>query len=275
MSHGGARKRGQHLPIVLLITADTLRTLAGLAGLLLFAAIEIRFPCRKRIDPIFRHYRINLSLMVCNAIVLSLLVGGMTTAYAKALALHRIGLLHHLNIGLPTQILLTLVFLDGVTYLVHIASHLIPLLWRFHRVHHTDRDLDVTSASRFHPVEIFLSIVIRSAAMTLWGPPWEAVVIFEGTLFFFAQWGHSNFTIPKQIEPMVRFLFVTPDMHRLHHSDDRAYTDSNYSTVLSCWDRIFRTYTKAPRSAFVIGLTTYPDVTQLTFLRLLTLPFRK
>ncbi len=260
--------------MISLITADTLRTLAGLTGFFLFAAIENIFPFAKRIDPILRHYRINLSLMICNAALLSLLVGGITATYAQFLSAHRIGLLHQFDIGWPMKVFLTLVFLDGVTYFVHMAYHRVPLLWRFHRVHHTDRDLDVTSASRFHPGEIILSFGIRLAAVTLWGPPWEAVVIFEGTLFFFAQWGHSNFTIPKQIEPTVRLLFVTPDMHRLHHSDYRAETDSNYSTVLSCWDRIFRTYTKAPQRALVLGLAEYPDTTQLTFLRLLILPFR-
>ncbi len=180
----------------ILFTPTGLRGLTSFGGLFLFMAIENLFPFRKRVDPILRHYGVNLLIAGGNAAILGIAFGGAVVAYARLLETRGIGLLHLFPVSLGWNIVLSLLFLDFVTYLWHMAYHRAPLLWRLHRVHHTDRDLDVTSASRFHLSEIGLSTLLRLGVMTLWGPAWISVMIFEGTLLAAAQFQHSNFKIP-------------------------------------------------------------------------------
>lgn len=257
----------------ILLTPTGLRGLAGFVGLFLFMAIENFFPFRKRVDPIVRHYGLNLLIAGGNAIILGIAFGGTVVAYARFLEARGIGLLHLLPIGLGWNIVLSLLYLDFVTYLWHMAYHRLPLLWRLHRVHHTDRDLDVTSASRFHLSEIGVSILLRLGAMTLLGPAWISVILFEGALLLAAQFQHSNFRIPEPLESAVRWVFVTPDMHRVHHSDVPEETHSNYSTIFSFWDRSSGTYRMAPQERLVIGLKEYPNREDRTFLKLMAMPF--
>ncbi len=255
------------------LTPAWLRGLAGFGGLLLFMTLENRFPFRRRVDPIVRHYGINLFIAGGNAVIVGLLFSGAVVGYARFLESRGIGLLHFFPVAPGWNLLLSLFYLDFVTYLWHMAYHRWPLLWRLHRVHHSDRDLDVTSASRFHPGEIALSILLRLGAMTLWGPTWTAMIVFEGALLFAAQFQHSNFKIPEPFESAIRWLFVTPNMHRVHHSDLPEETNSNYSTIFSIWDRLMGTYRMAPQERIVIGLKAYPNPEDRTFLRLMTMPF--
>ncbi|TAK03457.1 MAG: sterol desaturase family protein [Candidatus Manganitrophaceae bacterium] len=257
----------------ILLTPTGLRGLASFGGLFLFMAIENLSPYRKRVDPIFRHYGVNLLIAGANAAILGIAFGGAVVAYARFLEARGIGLLPLFPVPLGWNIVLSLLFLDFVTYLWHMAYHRWPLLWRLHRVHHTDRDLDVTSASRFHLGEIGLSIFLRLGAMTLWGPAWISMVIFEGALLLAAQFQHSNFKIPAPFESAVRSVFVTPDMHRVHHSDIPGETNSNYSTIFSFWDRSIGTYRMAPQERIVIGLKEYPNPEDRTFLKLMAMPF--
>lgn len=257
----------------ILLTPTGLRGLAGFAGLFLFMAIENRFPFRKRVDPIFRHYGLNLLIAGGNTLLVGIAFGGAVVAYARLLETRGIGVLHLFPVGLGWNIFLSLLYLDFVTYLWHMAYHRVPLFWRLHRVHHTDRDLDVTSASRFHLAEIGVSILFRLGAIALLGPAWISVVVFEGALLLAAQFQHSNFKIPEPLESAVRWVFVTPDMHRVHHSDVPAETNSNYSTVFSFWDRLIGTYRMAPQERLNIGLKEYPNPEDRTFLKLMVMPF--
>jgi sterol desaturase/sphingolipid hydroxylase (fatty acid hydroxylase superfamily) len=157
------------------------------------------------------------------------------------------------------------------------VTHKIPILWRFHRVHHTDEDLDASSAIRFHPVEIVFSIFVKAAAVVLLGAPALVVVVFEALVNGSALFNHANMKLPASVDRVIRLVFVTPDMHRIHHSVVRRETDSNYGFALSLWDRLFRTYNAEPEAGhdgMVVGLDTWQDEAPTRLLWSLSLPFR-
>jgi sterol desaturase/sphingolipid hydroxylase (fatty acid hydroxylase superfamily) len=253
---------------------STLRMFAGFGGLLLFLSVENFFPFRKRVNPILQHYSVNLLIAVGNAALISIILGGFAFSYTEFLSKHGIGLLNIFPTSGSWNIILTLLFYDFMTCLWHIAYHRLPVLWRLHRVHHTDRDLDVTSASRFHLGEILVSTLFQIGLMTLLGPEWVSFLIFQGTLLAAAQFQHSNFRIPEPIDSIIRRVFVTPDMHRIHHSDIPEETNSNYATIFSVWDRLLRTYREAPQERIVIGLREYGDPKDIGLKELLMMPFK-
>ncbi|MHA1165431.1 MAG: sterol desaturase family protein [Alphaproteobacteria bacterium] len=152
------------------------------------------------------------------------------------------------------EIVLAMIILDLAIYGQHVVSHKIPLFWRLHKMHHSDVDFDVTTALRFHPVEIALSMLWKIAVVLVLGAsPW-AVVLFEVTLNGCAMFNHANFAMPLWLDRVVRLLIVTPDMHRVHHSIYPSEHDSNYGFNLSLWDRLFKTYTAQPRDGH-LGMT--------------------
>ena len=136
--------------------------------------------------------------------------------------------------------------LDFAVWLEHVASHKIPILWRIHRMHHADNGFDVTTGLRFHPLEIFLSMLWKAGVVIALGAPVLAVLVFEVVLNGTSMFNHSNIDIPRPLDRLLRLVLVTPDMHRVHHSSIRAETDSNYGFNFPFWDRLFRTYTDQP-----------------------------
>jgi len=159
-------------------------------------------------------------------------------------------------------ILASVVIMDFVIWLQHVMVHAIPLLWRLHRMHHADLDFDVTTGSRFHPIEIFLSMGIKFATILLLGPPAVAVVIFEVVLNATAMFNHGNVRLPLALDRVLRMVLVTPDMHRVHHSVEDDETNSNFGFALSIWDRLFGTYRGQPRGgheSMSIGIRTMRD----------------
>lgn len=176
------------------------------------------------------------------------------------------------------KILLTLLLLDLVIYLQHLRFHFLPTLWRLHRMHHVDLDIDVTTGNRFHPLEIIISSGIKLAALALIGPPVIAVVIFEVVLNTAAQFNHGNIRIPESLDRWLRLLVVTPDMHRIHHSVIPRETNSNFGFNVPWWDRLFGTYRPQAEQGhlgMIIGLKEYRDPAKLTLGRLLLLPFTR
>jgi sterol desaturase/sphingolipid hydroxylase (fatty acid hydroxylase superfamily) len=150
--------------------------------------------------------------------------------------------------------------LDLAIWAQHLAVHKVPVLWRVHRVHHADVDIDVTTALRFHPIEIVLSMVWKMIVVVALGAPPLSVFLFEVVLNGMAMFNHANFHIPARLDRVLRTILVTPDMHRVHHSVDIAETDSNYGFNLSVWDRLFRTYVPQPalgHEGMTIGLDEY------------------
>jgi sterol desaturase/sphingolipid hydroxylase (fatty acid hydroxylase superfamily) len=168
------------------------------------------------------------------------------------------------------------IVLDLVIYAQHVVFHHVPWLWRLHRMHHADLDIDVTTGVRFHPLEILLSLAIKMAAAVALGVPAEAVVIFEVLLNATSMFNHSNIALPPRLERVVRWFVVTPQMHQVHHSIAREETDSNFGFNLPWWDRLFGTYRTAPKAgaALTIGLPIFRDIAELRFWRLLAQPFR-
>ena len=173
---------------------------------------------------------------------------------------------------------LSFLVLDFAIYLQHRLFHGVPLLWRLHRVHHADLDVDATTGNRFHPIEILLSMAIKFGVIAAIGAPALGVLLFEILLNATSLFNHANLRIPNWLEPGLRWLVVTPDMHRVHHSIHRDETDSNFGFNLPWWDRMFRTYRPQPRDGhegITLGIGQFRDEKDLRFWRTLTQPFRQ
>jgi sterol desaturase/sphingolipid hydroxylase (fatty acid hydroxylase superfamily) len=173
--------------------------------------------------------------------------------------------------------ILGFLLLDLIIYAQHMMFHHVPVLWRLHRMHHADLDIDVTTGVRFHPIEILLSMLIKIGVVLAFGIPALAFVIFEVALNATSMFNHSNVAMPERLDGVVRWLVVTPDMHRVHHSIERRETDSNFGFNLPWWDRLFGTYRGAPEAGHLgmtIGIPIFRDPGELRLGRLLTQPFR-
>lgn len=186
------------------------------------------------------------------------------------------GLLNFVTLPSWLEIFLAVIALDFVIYLQHVMFHFLPVLWRLHRMHHSDLDLDASSGNRFHPVEIMISIGIKLGAVLIIGPAPIAVLLFEILLNAAAIFNHGNIRIPLSIDRWLRTVVVTPDMHRVHHSVIPRETNSNFGFSLSCWDFLCGTYRAQPGAGhleMIIGLKDYRDPARLSLPRLLLQPF--
>ncbi|OQW74038.1 MAG: sterol desaturase [Proteobacteria bacterium ST_bin11] len=224
-----------------------------------------------------RRWQVNLGLAVLNVGVMRLSIGAAAWLAAHWAAEQHLGLFNLLSVPRWLSIALSLLLLDLAIYAQHIAAHRWRWFWRLHQVHHSDMDFDTTTALRFHPLEIMLSMLYKVALVVLLGADPLAVIAFEVILNGCALFNHGNVSLPPAVERWLRYLLVTPDMHRIHHSAFQAETDSNYGFSLSCWDRLFKTHCPQAREAqsvMMIGLSEFRDSTKLNFVDLLTLPFR-
>lgn len=225
-----------------------------------------------------QRWRANLSLILLNTALARLTLGAFAVTAAVWAGEQNMGLFNRLEIQAWLASCLSLILLDGAIWLQHWVTHRVPLLWRLHRVHHTDLELDVTTALRFHPLEIGLSLFYKAGIVVLLGVPATAVVLFELLLNASAIFTHANIRIPEPLDRRLRWLFCTPDMHRIHHSVIQEETDSNYGFCLSVWDRLFATYRQRPRAgveAMRLGLYEFTDPDRLGVMRLLVQPLKK
>ncbi len=213
------------------------------------AVLESAWPRRQRAQRRSRRWATNWAIVIVDsvclramAVILPLLAVGAALDAGRA----GTGLLNNVEWPAQLEILLAVLALDFVIWAQHLLSHKIPLLWRLHRVHHADVDIDVTTAIRFHPIEIALSMLLKIGTVYLLGPSAVAVILFEIILNGSAIFSHANLRMPKRLDQFLRLLLVTPDMHRVHHSVRRSEHDSNYGFALSVWDRAFGTYTAQP-----------------------------
>ena len=187
------------------------------------------------------------------------------------------GLLRALEVPTWLAIFVGVILLDLAIYLQHVLFHAVPMLWRLHRVHHADLEVDATTGVRFHPLEIFLSMGIKLGVVAALGTPAAAVLAFEVLLNATSMFNHGNVRLPAQIESMLRHIVVTPDMHRVHHSVVPSETNSNFGFNLSWWDRLFGTYRPEPAAGhdrMTIGLDQFRDPRELRLDRMLIQPFR-
>jgi len=218
----------------------------------------------------------NAALVAIDTLILRLAFP--VLAVALAVQVHGGGLYGWL--GWPTwlEILTAVLVLDVAIYWQHRLMHLVPLLWRMHRVHHADTAFDVTTGVRFHPFETTLSMGVKLGLVWLLAPHPAAVLVFEILLSAGSLFTHADFRFPAGLDRRLRWLIVTPSMHRIHHSTWRPETDSNYGFHLSVWDRVFGSYTPAPREDerhMPIGLERFRSRREQTLPSLLLNPFRR
>lgn len=246
-------------------------------GLFVILAItELVVPRRSlRMSKVLRWFS-NISMTTLNTILVALLPLA-AVAYAYTVEEAGVGLLNRVPLPPVLAVVITVVIFDCLIYWQHVIFHKVPILWRLHRVHHSDVDLDVTSGARFHAIEIILSMLIKLAAVRIIGPPALGILIFEVVLNGSAMFNHSNIRLPLALDRIVRLFLVTPDMHRVHHSVHRDETDSNYGFNLPWWDYLFGTYTAQPRDGhddMSIGLHEFREVREQYVDRLLVQPFK-
>lgn len=220
----------------------------------------------------------NLGIVFFNSFLVWLIFPVLAVGMASFASNQGWGIFNYFELPFWFVVIASVVIMDFVIYLQHVMVHAVPALWRLHRVHHADLDFDVTTGSRFHPLEIILSMLIKFATIAVLGPPVLAVVIFEVVLNGTAMFNHSNVRLPLGIDRVLRWLVVTPDMHRVHHSVEDDEANSNFGFNLPWWDRLFGTYRDQPRAGhegMTIGIHKYREVKQVAWLPgMLLLPFK-
>ena len=224
-----------------------------------------------------RRWFANILLVVINTGLARVLLPTAAVGAAYFAQDRDLGVMHWLQVPVPIAVLITVVFLDFAIYAQHVVFHMVPPLWRLHRVHHADLDIDVTTGSRFHPIEIILSMLIKMALVVVLGAPAAGVVLFEIMLNATAMFNHSNARLPLVVDGILRRFLVTPDMHRVHHSVLPAETNANFGFNLPWWDYLFRTYRAQPElghDRMTIGLPDTQQPNPQSLVWMLLLPFR-
>jgi sterol desaturase/sphingolipid hydroxylase (fatty acid hydroxylase superfamily) len=265
----------------LLGQSDGIIRLAVFAAVfLLMAAIEFLLPKRRLSVSKARRWLTNLGIAGVDTLVLRLMAALAVPVAAVAAAFFAkergLGLLNQVGWPYWVKLVIALLALDLAIWFQHLVSHKVPVFWRLHQVHHADRDIDVTTAVRFHPVEIALSMLWKIAVVIPLGASPFAVFLFEVILNACAMFNHANIALPAWLDRALRLFIVTPDMHRVHHSVLYREHDQNYGFNLSLWDRLFRTYLAQPEAGhqgMTIGLTPSQSEAPTRFGWSLLLPF--
>ncbi|UZD91219.1 sterol desaturase family protein [Cognatishimia activa] len=229
------------------------------------ASIEWLIPRRARVHKRSKRWVTNWAISILNSGTLQVMAFALP-ALAAGAALdagnNGWGLFNQFEAPVWLEVLLAILVFDFAIWLQHLITHKVPILWRLHRVHHADRDMDVTTAIRFHPVEIALSMLLKIGLVYALGPSVLAIVLFEVLLNGTAMFNHANIRLPLPVDVAIRRVLVTPDMHRVHHSVHRHEHDSNYGFSLSIWDRLFGTYIAQPEAGhddMITGLQWQDD----------------
>ncbi len=249
---------------------------AGIFGLM--AIWEVLSARRELTTGKGRRWVGNLSLVLVDTLIVRLLFPTAAVGTALIVADLGWGVLNVVSVPYWAALLISVAVLDLAIYLQHVMFHALPALWRLHMVHHADVDLDVTSGARFHPIEILISMVYKLAVISVLGPPVLGVLIFEVVLNALAMFNHANVRMPLVLDRVLRWIIVTPDMHRVHHSVDSWEHNRNFGFNLSCWDRVLGTYRDQPAKGhqeMIIGLKSFRNRTWQALPRILAMPFFK
>ena len=223
------------------------RLVIFVGGLSLFFILESIFPARRWVDSRIRRMIFHASVAAFNTVLVRVLIYVPFLLWIVHVEEQGWGISHWLGLGGWQEVVLSLIVIDMFDYFWHRANHEVPFLWRFHKAHHHDNEMDVTTALRFHPGELVLSALAKASWVLIWGPSAIAWFVFEGLISLCAQFHHSNIDLPDPVERVVSKVIVTPRFHTSHHVVDRAYGHANYSTIFSFWDPLFRTYHQAPK----------------------------
>jgi len=261
------------------LDVEVLIRVGAFAGVFALVALwEVLAPRRQSATPRSRRWPSNLGIVVLNTLLLRLLLPVTVVGFAMLAQQHQWGVLHLIPMPPWAQVTLAFVLLDLAIYLQHRLFHSVPMFWRLHRMRHADTEFDLTNGLRFHPLEIVLSMLIKFAVIVAFGVPVVAVLFFEVMLNATAIFNHANARLPLEFDRRLRWILVTPDMHRVHHSVHRQETDSNFGFNLPWWDRLFRTYRAQPQdghTAMQIGLPEFRNPKWLRMDRLLRQPCAK
>jgi sterol desaturase/sphingolipid hydroxylase (fatty acid hydroxylase superfamily) len=265
--------------------SDTLLTNEPLIRLTVFAGIfaamaawEILAPRRDQRLGRGRRWPGNIGIVALDAILVRLVFPTSAVGLALVAEVRGWGLFHALNLPAWVSVLLAVAALDLAIYLQHVLFHAVPALWRLHRMHHADLEIDVTTGARFHPIEILLSMGLKLGVVAALGAPAVAVLAFEVLLNATSIFNHSNVRMPAGLDRVLRWVVVTPDMHRVHHSIVVRETNSNFGFNVPWWDRLFGTYRDQPAAgheAMTIGIEQFREPAEQRLDRMLTQPFRE
>ncbi len=243
----------------------------------IMAGWEALLPRRARSVSRWIRWPSNLGIVAVNTLLLRVLIPTAAVGLALTGEARGWGLLNALALPYWLSVVLAVVLLDLAIYLQHVMFHAVPALWRLHRMHHADLDFDVTTGARFHPIEILLSMALKLGVVAALGAPALAVLVFEVLLNATAMFNHANARLPERLDRVLRWIVVTPDMHRVHHSVVPRETNSNFGFNLPWWDRLLGTYRAQPaagHTAMTIGLEQFRDQGDLRLDRMLVQPFR-
>jgi sterol desaturase/sphingolipid hydroxylase (fatty acid hydroxylase superfamily) len=238
---------------------------------------EIFMPRRRQSVSRWVRWPNNLGIVALNTVLLRILIPTAAVGLALIAEERSWGVFSYLILPGWLAVLVTVTVLDLAIYLQHIMVHAVPALWRLHRMHHADLDFDVTTGARFHPIEILLSMAIKLAVVAALGPPAVVVLIFEVVLNATSMFNHGNVLIPPRFDRVLRWVVVTPDMHRVHHSIIPCETNSNFGFNLPWWDRLLGTYRAQPadgHEGMQIGITQFRTPRDLWLDRMLVQPLR-
>jgi sterol desaturase/sphingolipid hydroxylase (fatty acid hydroxylase superfamily) len=265
------------MPEVLLACEPLIRLLAFAGIFAAMAAWEVLAPRREQRLRRGIRWPGNIGIVAVDTVLVRLVFPTTAVGLALLVEAQGWGLLHALDLRAWVSIPIGVLALDLAIYLQHVLFHAVPALWRLHRVHHADLEVDVTTGVRFHPVEILLSMGIKLGVVAALGVPAVAVLAFEILLNATSMFNHSNIRMPLQVDRVVRWIVVTPDMHRVHHSIAVRETNSNFGFNLPWWDRLFGTYRDQPTAShetMTVGIEQFRDPVEQRLDRMLTQPFR-
>ena len=254
--------------------ASLIRLSLFLGGFLFFLLLELLAPYRQSSVSKVKRWINNVALTAFNSLILQLLFAGAVVRTAMYVTSHHLGVLNMVEAPSWAKLLATVIFMDFMLYVWHLLNHEVPFLWRFHRVHHSDLNMDVSTATRFHIGELAMSAVIKISLVFFLGATPLGVLIFESALVLCAQFHHSSLKVSRWFEAIFWILFVPPSMHRIHHSVIIKERNTNYGTIFSTWDRWLGTLlTDVDQKKLRIGVGAYQKPDKLNFNHLLVMPF--
>ena len=245
-------------------------------AIVMLAAWEWLWPKRVLTQNKVKRWLNNIGLVVTSTLLVRIMVPITLVGAAYWTEQNHLGYANHIEMPLWVETITIFILMDLIIYLQHTMFHVLPVMWRFHRVHHSDLDFDISTGLRFHPVEILISMILKMVLIIAWGVPVIIVVLFEIVLNFMSMFTHSNIQLNERFERLLRWFIVTPDMHRVHHSIQENETNSNFGFFISLWDRLFGTYRAMPEAGHLgmtMGLNQFRGKNSQSYKGLLLMPF--
>ena len=251
------------------------RSILLIGGITFFWILESGLPLTRARYNKWSHGGINIFFTLTTIIVNFMMAGLLLRVSDWTVSAH-FGLLNWLpTMPLILKMLVGLLLLDLIgAYFIHWTQHKVRWMWRFHLVHHTDTNVDTTSANRHHPGESVFRFVFTTLGAAVAGAPWWIIMLYQSLSALLSQFNHANLRFPQWLDRALSWAIITPNMHRVHHHYVLPYTDTNFGNIFSFWDRIFGTYAMLPADEIVFGIDTYPQAEEHSNLgRLLKIPF--